>query len=65
MKIADANVILRYLLNDNEELSDKAVKIIEDNEVLLPNEVIAEVVYVLDKVYNVKMMRFVTRYWSY
>lgn len=54
MKIADANVVLRYLLNDNEDLSDKATKIIEDNEVLLPNEVIAEVVYVLDKVYNVK-----------
>ena len=26
MKIADANVVLRYLLNDNEELSDKAAK---------------------------------------
>ncbi len=54
MKIADANVVLRYLLNDHEDLSDKAAKIIEDNEVLLLNEVIAEVVYVLAKVYNVK-----------
>lgn len=54
MKIADANIILRYLLNDNEELSEKATMIIENNEVLLPNEVIAEIVYVLEKVYKVK-----------
>jgi predicted nucleic-acid-binding protein len=54
MKIADANIILRYLLNDHEELSNKATMIIEDNEVLLPNEVIAEIVYVLEKVYRVK-----------
>lgn len=46
MKIVDANIILRYLLNDHEELSDKATMIIEENEVLLPNEVIAEIVYV-------------------
>lgn len=54
MKIADANIILRYLLNDHEELSEKATVIIENNKVLLPNEVIAEVVYVLEKVYGVK-----------
>ena len=44
----------RYLLNYHKELSDKATMIIEDNEILLPNEVIAEIVYVLDKVYRVK-----------
>lgn len=54
MKIVDANIILRYLLNDHDELSAKATTIIEDNDVLLPNEVVAEVVYVLEKVYNVK-----------
>ncbi len=54
MKIIDANIILRYLLNDHDELSAKAATIIEDNELLLPNEVIAEVVYVLENVYNVK-----------
>ena len=54
MKIADANIILRYLLNDNEDLSEKAAAIIENNEILLPNEVIAEIVYVLEKVYKVK-----------
>ncbi len=54
MKIVDANIILRYLLNDHDELSVKAAKIIENNEVLLLNEVVAEIVYVLEKVYNVK-----------
>lgn len=54
MKIIDANIVLRYLLNDNEYLSAKATEIIENNRVLLPNEVVAEVVYVLEKVYGVK-----------
>lgn len=53
MKIADANIILRYLLDDSEELSGRAATIINDNELLLPNEVIAEIVYVLEKVYKV------------
>lgn len=54
MKIIDANIILRYLLNDVEELSEKAEEIIENNDVFVPNEVIAEVVYVLEKVYKVE-----------
>ncbi len=54
MKIVDANIILRYLLNDTETLSDKAADILENNEVFVPNEVIAEVVYVLEKVYKVE-----------
>lgn len=54
MKIIDANIILRYLLNDVEDLSEKAEEIIENNDVFVPNEVIAEVVYVLEKVYKVE-----------
>jgi predicted nucleic-acid-binding protein len=54
MKIVDANIILKYLLNDAEELAAKATDIIENNKVLVPNEVIAEIVYVLEKVYKVK-----------
>lgn len=53
MKIVDANIILRYLLDDHEMLSEEATAIIENNKVLLPNEVIAEIVYVLEKVYEV------------
>jgi predicted nucleic-acid-binding protein len=53
MEIVDANIILRYLLDDVEELSDKACQIVENNEIFIPNEIIAEVVYVLQKVYKV------------
>ncbi|ACJ34977.1 pilus assembly protein [Anoxybacillus gonensis] len=54
MKIVDTNIILRYLLNDHDDLSAKAATIIENNKVLLLNEVVVEVVYVLEKVYKVK-----------
>jgi predicted nucleic-acid-binding protein len=50
MKIVDANFVLRYLLQDNEKLSNKAKDIIENNEIFIPTEVVAEIVYVLEKV---------------
>jgi predicted nucleic-acid-binding protein len=52
MRIVDANVILRYLLNDKYDLSLKAASIVEENA-FIPTEVIAEVVYVLEKIYKV------------
>jgi len=48
MKIVDANIILRYFLDDDEELSPKAAEIIEQNSLAIPNEVFAEIVYVLE-----------------
>ncbi|MCT7981657.1 PIN domain-containing protein [Laspinema olomoucense] len=54
MAIADANIILRYILNDHEILSAKAAEIIENNRVNLPIEVACEVVFVLQKVYQVE-----------
>lgn len=54
MLIVDANIILRYLLFDNEELAKKAAEIIENNKIFLPFEVMAEVVYVLEKVYKIE-----------
>jgi len=54
MKIVDANIVLRYLLNDAEDLSERAAALLENNEVFVPNEVIAEIVYVLEKVYKVE-----------
>ena len=54
MIIVDANIILRFLLNDVEDLSEEATEILEYNEDFVPNEVIAEIIYVLEKVYNVK-----------
>ena len=53
MQIVDANIILRYLLKDIEELHTKAVQIIENKEIHIPFEVIAEVVYVFEKLYNI------------
>ncbi len=53
MIIIDANVVLRYLLLDHPEFSGKASKIIEENLVFIPFEVVAEIVYVLEKVYKV------------
>ena len=51
--LIDANVILRYLLDDHEELSAKAAQMLEGREVVLLPEVACEVVYVLQKVYKV------------
>ena len=44
--LVDANVVLRYMLCDDETMSGKAEQAIRDGAYLLP-EVLAEVVYVL------------------
>lgn len=53
MEIVDANIILRYLLDDHEKLSPKAREIIENNTVTIPIEVLCEVVFVLRRVYDI------------
>lgn len=50
-KLIDANVILRYLLNDNPEMAQRAKTVIEGGAYTRP-EIIAEVVYVLKGVYH-------------
>lgn len=52
MLIIDTNIILRYLLNDHPELSERARSIISDNQVLIVTQVVAEVIYVLGGVYK-------------
>jgi predicted nucleic-acid-binding protein len=52
MKILDANIILRYLIRDNEQMALYAKELIKNNAVTVTIEVIAEVVYVLNKVYQ-------------
>ena len=52
MKLIDANIILRYLLNDHPEMSSKAKEIIQSDSVLLLTEVVAEVIYVLGGIYK-------------
>ena len=49
----DANVNLRYLLSNHPEFSEKARKTIAEGGYTLP-EVIAEVVYVLKRVYKIE-----------
>lgn len=53
MRFVDANVILRYLLDDDPQLAEKATKILEQGQVHVPFEVMAEVVYVMQGVYKV------------
>ena len=54
MSVVDANVILRYILDDHAELSPKAAEILEQQQtVTLTLEVACEVVFVLQKVYAV------------
>ena len=48
MKITDANIILRYLLKDKHEFFLQAVEVVENQNVFLPNEIVAEIVYVLE-----------------
>ena len=57
--VIDANVILRYFLRDNEALFRKADQFFTEilsgkKKALVIQSVIAEVVYVLQKVYGVK-----------
>lgn len=53
MVMLDTNVILRYLLNDNEEMALEAEKIIKNHKTFVTAEVIAEVIYVLKGLYSV------------
>lgn len=50
MQLIDTNVILRFILNDHDEMSKLATEVIESGAYTKP-EVIAEVVYVLKSVY--------------
>jgi len=57
-KLVDANVILRYLLRDNETLFQKASEVLEkvrtgEEKVVILESVLTECVYVLLKVYGV------------
>ena len=54
MVIFDANMILRYLLNDDQVMADRAEAYLDAGTVTVTTEVIAEVVYVLKGVYAMK-----------
>ncbi len=50
----DTNMILRFLLKDNVSMAFKTAEHIENDNVIITVEVIAEVVYVLLKVYSLE-----------
>jgi len=52
MVIIDANAILRYVLRDNAEMAKKVHELISSCKVTVRYEVMAEVLYVLEKVYH-------------
>lgn len=52
--IFDANMILRYLLDDNKEMAETAERHIINDSVFVTIEEMAEVVYVLQRVYSME-----------
>ena len=51
MLLVDANAILRYTLNDNADMAARVSELIVKAKISVRYEVLAEVVYVLNKVY--------------
>ena len=54
MVIFDTNAILRYVLRDNLEMAAEVKNQLSFESCFIPVEVVAEIVYVLSKVYNVE-----------
>ena len=54
MVILDANIILRYLLNDQPDMAEKAETYLLRGDAVVTTEVIAEVIYVLKGVYSLE-----------
>ena len=53
MVIFDTNAVLRYILQDNQEMADSVEQQLSKNICYIPVEVVAEIVYVLLKVYHI------------
>lgn len=58
MALLDTNIILRYLLNYNTAMAERAERYIAAGTASVTTEVIAEVVYVLKGVYSMERDRF-------
>ena len=46
-------MILRFLLNDNQDMAKQVEELIDNNFVMVTSEVIAEVIYVMKSVYKI------------
>ena len=53
MIVLDTNYILRFLIKDNDEMYEIAKEAIKNNDCFIDNEVLAEIVFVLMKVYKI------------
>ena len=51
---ADANILIRYIINDDEIMAAKADEAVNSGALFVLPEVFAEVVYVLTKVYGIE-----------
>jgi predicted nucleic-acid-binding protein len=54
MVIIDTNAILRYILRDSPEMAAEVKRQLSSDNCFIPVEVVAEIVYVLSKVYSVE-----------
>ncbi|MBR4824889.1 MAG: PIN domain-containing protein [Spirochaetaceae bacterium] len=54
MVYADANIIIRYIINDDEIMANKADEAINSRTLFVLPEVFAEIIYVLTKVYGIE-----------
>ena len=53
MVYADANILVRYIVNDDEAMASRAEEAINGGSLFVLPEVLAETVYVLTKVYGI------------
>ena len=54
MQIVDTNFILRYLLEDDvKQYSEAETIFLNENEIFISGEIIAEIIYVMNGVYNI------------
>ena len=52
MLLVDANAILRYTLNNNPDMATRVGDVMKESRIFIRYEVLAEVIYVLNKVYS-------------
>ena len=57
MVLIDANVMLRFLTDEQNERWAEGIRLIESGECFTLPEIISEVVYVLEKVYRVERVK--------
>ena len=61
MQYVDANVFLRFILDDDREMADYAEELLAKHQAFALPEVIAEIIYVLMKVYKVSRTEIVNQ----